>query len=101
MDGIRFEWDEAKNRSNLRKHGISFEEASRVFLDPLYFSLKEREEDGEQRWQTFGMVNGVMLLMVAHTVREVRSEETVNVIRIITARRAESQERRRYEDENC
>jgi uncharacterized DUF497 family protein len=101
VNGIRFEWDEAKNLANQSKHGISFEEASRVFLDPLYVSVKEREEDGEQRWQTFGIVNGVMLLMVAHTVREVRGQENIDVVRIITARRAESQERRRYEDENC
>jgi uncharacterized DUF497 family protein len=101
VNGIRFEWDEAKNLANQSKHGISFEEASSVFLDPLYVSVKEREEDGEQRWQTFGIVNGVMLLMVAHTVREVRGEENIDVVRIITARRAESQERTRYEDENC
>jgi uncharacterized DUF497 family protein len=101
VNGIRFEWDEAKNLANQSEHGISFEEASRVFLDPLYVSVKEREEDGEQRWQTFGIVNGVMLLMVAHTVREVRGQENIDVVRIITARRAESQERRRYEDENC
>ena len=100
MTGIRFEWDEAKNLSNRRKHGVSFEEASQVFLDPLYVSVKEREEDGEQRWQTFGIINGLMLLMVAHTVREVWGGEGIDVIRIITARRADSRERRRYEDEN-
>ncbi len=68
--GIRFEWDEAKNASNQRKHGVSFEEASQVFLDPLYMSLKERIEDGEQRWQTCGEVDGWLLMMVAHTVQE-------------------------------
>ena len=100
VTGIRFEWDEDKNLSNRRKHGVSFEEASQVFLDPLYVSVKEREEDGEQRWQTFGIINGVLLLMVAHTVREVWGEESIDVIRIITARRADSRERRRYEHEN-
>jgi len=98
--GVRLEWDEAKNLANRRKHGVSFEEASQVFLDPLYVSVKEREEDGEQRWQTFGIIDGVMLLMVAHTIREVWGQEGIDVIRIITARRADSQERRRYEDEN-
>jgi uncharacterized protein len=97
---MRFEWDEAKNLANQRKHGVSFEEASQVFLDPFYVSLKERVEDGEQRWQTFGVIHGVLLLMVAHTVREMQGEETVDVIRIITARRANSVERRRYENEN-
>ncbi|MGD0798766.1 MAG: BrnT family toxin [Acidobacteriaceae bacterium] len=50
MTRIRFEWDDAKNAANRRKHGVSFEQASRVFLDPLYFSVYERIEDGEERW---------------------------------------------------
>jgi uncharacterized DUF497 family protein len=58
MAGIRFEWDEAKNVSNQRKHGTSFEDACEVFRDPLYVSVKERIQDGEQRWQTFGEVDG-------------------------------------------
>lgn len=101
MSGIRFEWDEAKNLSNQRKHGVGFEEASRVFLDPLFVSVKDRVVNGEQRWQTYGEVDGRLLMMVAHTVRE---EEAVGgpgeVIRIITARHATRKERRRYEDEN-
>ena len=102
MIGIRIEWDEAKNLSNQHKHGVSFEEASRVFLDPLYVSVKERIEKGEERWQTFGLVGNVLVLMVAHTVREESVEGIpVEVIRIITAREATARERRRYEDENC
>ena len=68
MERLRFEWNEAKNRSNLRKHGVSFEEASTVFLDPLYVSVQDRIEDGEARWQTFGVVEGLLLLTVAHTI---------------------------------
>jgi hypothetical protein len=67
---IEFEWDEAKNLSNRRKHGIDFDEAIRAFDDPLYMSVPERVENGEQRWQCFGLVDGVLLLMVAHTVGE-------------------------------
>ena len=101
MAGIRFEWDEAKNLSNQRKHGVSFEEASQVFLDPLFVSLKERIEDGEQRWQTYGEVKRCLLVMVAHTVREVDEQgETVEVMRIISARHASRKERQRYEAEN-
>jgi uncharacterized DUF497 family protein len=96
---IHFEWDEAKNLANQRKHGVSFEEARQVFLDPLSFSLLERIERGEERWQTFGMVDGVLLLMVVHTFRE--EEDAVSeVVRIISARRANRRERRRYEDED-
>ena len=47
MVDIRFEWDEAKNRSNQRKHhGVSFEEARQVFQDPLHLSVQDRIEDG-------------------------------------------------------
>ena len=74
MTRIGFEWDDAKNISNRPKHGVSFEEASRVFLDPLYFSVYERIQDGEERWQTFGVVGAELVLMVAHTVREEGAE---------------------------
>ena len=67
---MRFEWDEAKNLSNQRKHGVSFEKASAVFLDPLYVSVQDRIEDGEQRWQAIGMVGDLLILTVAHTVRD-------------------------------
>ena len=101
MTGIRFEWDEIKNLSNRRKHGVSFEDACQVFRAPLYVSVQDRIEKGEARWQTLGMVEDLLLLMVAHTVREELEDGTlVEVVRIISARRATRKERRRYEDEN-
>ena len=101
MESIRFEWDEAKNLSNRRKHGVTFEEATLVFLDPLYVSVQDRVEGGELRWQTLGLVEDLLLLTVAHTVRQERDDGTwVDVIRIISARHATRKERRRYEDEN-
>ncbi len=101
MESIRFEWDEAKNLSNRRKHGVTFEEASQVFRDPLYVSVQDRAEGGELRWQTLGLVEDLLLLTVAHTVRQERDDGTwVDVIRIISARHATRKERRRYEDEN-
>lgn len=89
MIETRFEWDENKNLSNKRKHGIRFEQAILAFRDPLVVSRKERIESGEQRWQTFGMVEGLLLLLVAHTIREDLDEE---VIRIISARPATRKE---------
>ena len=101
MTGIRFEWDEVKNASNQRKHGVSFEEASQVFLDPLFVSVKDRIEGGEQRWRTYGEVDGWLLMMVAHTVREEDNQGAcIEVIRIISARFATRKEEQRYEDEN-
>jgi len=54
VEVLQFEWDEAKNLSN-RRNGVSFEEASAIFRDPLYVSVQDRTEDGEPRWQTFGI----------------------------------------------
>jgi uncharacterized protein len=98
---IRFEWDEAKNLANQRKHGISFEQAIEVFDDPLYVQVLERIEDGEERWQTFGLIDNVLLLVVAHTILEQREQGAlIEVFRIISARYADKYEKRIYEDEN-
>jgi uncharacterized DUF497 family protein len=98
MEQQSFEWDETKAALNLRKHGISFADAALVFDDPLVFSRQDRIENGEQRWQSIGMV-GTTLLLVAHTTRLEESDagETVEVIRIISARQLDRKERRFYE----
>lgn len=97
----RFTWDEAKNRSNQKKHdGIAFEEAAYVFRDPFRLTRQDRIEDGEERWQTIGVVHGVTVLLVAHTITEDDDGETIEEIRIISARRATPKERKHYEHEN-
>ncbi len=93
---IHFEWDENKNRRNQLKHGVSFDVALHVFEDPFALSVQDRHESGEARWQTIGMIGGVVLLLVAHTVRV---EEEAEVIRMISARRADRNERKRYESQ--
>lgn len=95
----------AKNLANQRKHGVSFKMASQVFRDPQRVSVAERVMDGEQRWQTTGVVRktsgGVLLLLVAHTLREeVDPGVFVEVVRIISARKATPSERRSYVNEN-
>ena len=101
MANVKFEWDEEKNRSNRRKHGVGFEEACLVFRDPFHLSVQDRFEGGEERWQTIGIVGGIVLLMVAHTFREDDlNSHSVEVIRIISARKATRLERRYYENEN-
>ena len=91
---MRFEWDEAKSRGNLAKHGISFETATLAFEDPHHLSVQDRVVEGEDRWQTFGVV-GRMTLVVAHAYWEEDDEE---VIRIISARKATRRERKAYEE---
>jgi hypothetical protein len=92
----RFEWDPAKADINLAKHRVSFEIATRVFADPYAMVEQDRFENGEYRWQALGLVEGHLLLLVAHTVRD---DDSIEVIRIISARRAEPKERRRYEQD--
>lgn len=89
---MRFEWDEEKNRRNLAKHKISFETASLVFDAPQPLSILDRVVEGEERWQTLGMVIG-LVLCVAHTYRD---EATDEVIRLISARKATAHERLAY-----
>jgi uncharacterized protein len=80
---------------------VSFEQAAQVFRDALYLSWKERVQDGEERWQAIGKVQGLALLIVAHTIREeLEDGREIELVRIISARRAEPKERRRYEKEN-
>lgn len=98
---IRFEWDPAKAAANLRKHGVRFESAARVFADPFVNMAPERVDDGELRWQAVGSIGGMKILLVVHTIREVNDNgREIEVIRIISARPADRTERRRYEEES-
>ena len=90
---IRFEWDEARNRSNKKKHGIDFETAQLIFEDPHCISFVERVSDGEERWHAIGSIENIIVIVVVHTYREEVSDE---VIRIISARRATRHERKLY-----
>lgn len=91
---MRIIWDQNKNLSNQLKHKLSFEVASLVFEDPFQINVMDRIENGEERWQTLGMVGNVVLLLVAHTFAEQEDEE---LVRIISARKATRKERQKYE----
>ncbi len=91
--GYTFEWDLKKAASNARKHGIAFEEASRVFADPL--AILDADPDhslDEMRYILLGMSGRGRLLVVAFAEWPPRT-------RIISARRATRRERRQYEEE--
>jgi uncharacterized DUF497 family protein len=88
-----FEWDEAKAAANLAKHGVSFEQACQAFDDPFAIDFVDGREDyGESRLILFGRVEN-RILVVAHTLRD-------DKVRIISAREAEPNERRKYYEEN-
>jgi uncharacterized protein len=89
---VRFEWDSAKAGKNLRKHQVSFEEASSVFYDPLALTGDDPDHSkGEERLITFGLSTAGRLLVVAHAERG-------EAIRIISARLATRHERQIYEE---
>lgn len=94
---MRFVWDTEKAAANLRKYGVSFESARRAFGDPFAIMDQDRIEQGEQRWQTLRMAGDVLLLFVAHTRTDL--ENSHELVRIISARRATKREWRRYERE--
>jgi len=90
---IQFEWDPAKAKMNLRKHGVAFREAAAVLRDPLGITIFDPDHsDEEDRFITFGFSAAGRLLMVAHTERGER-------IRIISARGLTRAEREAYEQE--
>ncbi len=94
---MRWIWNPEKDRLNRQKHGIAFKDAVFVFSDHFAFTEQDRHEDGEERWQTIGMIGGTAVILVAHTFPE--ADDGIEVLRIISARRATPTEGRRYEQE--
>lgn len=85
---VRFEWDEEKRRLNLKRHGIDFRDVPQVFDYDRFLLEDDRYEYGETRWISFGLLFGGVVA-VTHT-------ETDEVIRIISVRKAEKREEKRY-----
>ena len=93
MKSDDFEWDDSKAARNRRRHKITFEQARDVFADPFIVEwIDDGQDEHERRFNALGMVDN-RLLFVAYTMRG-------QAIRIISARRAEPFERRRYHEEN-
>ena len=91
---MHFEWDERKAAANLKKHGVSFEEASTVFLDLLSITGADPDHsEGAQRWLTFGVSVQHNFLVVSHT-----DEDEGETIRIISSRPGTKSERKLYEE---
>lgn len=91
---MNFDWDAAKANSNKAKHGVSFNAAARVFLDPSRIEMYDGRDDyNEDRWATIGYADPAVMFVV-YTVRD---EET---IRIISARKAVPYEQKQYREAN-
>lgn len=93
MSELKFEWDERKNRSNQKKHGVSFHEAKSVFTDEFGRLIPDPDHSvHEERFILMGMSSQCRMLIVCHCERNADS------IRIISARKAEKFEQKQYED---
>jgi len=90
-----FKWNGQKNLSNIQKHGIDFETASLVFYDPKALTVQDRIENGEERWQTIGVINEIVMVLVAHAISY--DDDDSEIIRIISARKADRKERKYYD----
>lgn len=86
---MHFEWDAAKAAANLAKHGVSFDQGTRVFADPARLTIVDTRHSAEVRENTTGLTAGVIILTVTHTNR-------AGVTRLISARRASQKERKSY-----
>jgi uncharacterized protein len=89
---VEYEWDPAKARANLAKHGVAFSDAALALEDELALTIQIDTRSGEDRFVTLGLDPLGRLLVVAYTMRDER-------IRLISAREATGQERRAYEQE--
>ncbi len=87
---MNFEWDEAKNRSNIRKHGLDFADAEEMFRGVLVVVADTREDYGEKRWMGIGAIRG-------RTTAVIFTEPAPETVRIISLRRADHEERQEYE----
>ena len=87
---MKFEWDDAKNQSNIEKHGIDFEDAKQLFVDGFWFVQDERQDYGEPRFIGLGYINHRLLSVVF-------TERKPNKIRIISLRKANLREVQAYE----
>ena len=91
MSSLSFEWNKKKSTSNLKKHGVSFEEAITVFSDDFGRLIPDPDSQGEERFILMGMSSQARILTICHC------ERSSDVIRIISARKADKSERKQYE----
>jgi uncharacterized DUF497 family protein len=84
-----FEWDQEKNRTNLAKHGVSFEEVRAIFDGPVFTAPDDRRDYGEERFISYGQLGTLVVAVVVHTSRG-------GPIRLISARKASRKERQAY-----
>jgi uncharacterized DUF497 family protein len=89
---VNFEWDEDKNRKNIRKHGLDFDNVWEIFEGPLQINLDSRTDYGEERWTGIGLL-GNRIIVVTFTMPDIETR------RIISLRKATRHERKKFEED--
>jgi uncharacterized protein len=84
-----FEWDESKNRSNQKRHGLDFTEAKRLFNPSLFVDIDDREDYGEERYVGLGLLDGRVVVVIF-------TQPDDDTVRVISLRKANSYERQQY-----
>jgi len=90
---MKFIWDKRKNEANIEKHGLDFADVYKVFESPMLTGLDERKEYGEDRWIGIGLLDSNRVVVIVFT------EPQEDTIRVISFRKATTEERKRYEQE--
>ena len=91
---MKFEWDTKKEKTNIQKHGISFEQACYVFADPFALNKYDDEHSHEEdRWILLGKSLNEIVLVVVHTFSD---DDGIELVRIISARKAKKREKQAY-----
>ena len=92
---MKFEWDKNKEKINIQKHGVTFEQASYVFSDQFALNkFDEEHSSDEDRWVMLGKSLSETLLLVIHTFRD---NDGIELVRIISARKATKNEKQEYQ----
>ncbi len=92
---MKFEWDTTKEKNNIKKHGITFEQASYVFADPNALNKYDNEHsENEDRWILLGKLLNGTILIVVHTFKVI---DGIELVRIISVRRATKREKQAYQ----
>jgi uncharacterized DUF497 family protein len=88
---MNIEWDDSKNRQNIKKHGIDFSDAWQLFENPLFVWYDDRYDYGEERYIGLGTLNNMMIVFMAFV------EKDTDAIRVISMRKAKKHEREKYQ----
>ncbi len=91
---MKFEWDDDKNKENIKKHGVPFEEAASIFLNKIMEEPDLDHSENEERYKAVGISVYLRELLVVYCIREKIADEKIT--RIISARKANAEERRKY-----